>query len=93
MKTTLEEEIHTYRRLLEGEGEKEGLKQVVEGIEERARAQMFNTPSVTAGSTSYSFSVQSSSGGGRYASSSAHAGGSRQVGSSSVTSSKVKYAY
>lgn len=67
MKTTLEEEIQTYRRLLEGEGEKEGLKQVVEGIEERARQQMFNAPpSGYAGSTHYSFSIQSSSGGGRY---------------------------
>lgn len=75
MKTTLEEEIQTYRRLLEGEGEKEGLKQVVEGIEERARQQMFNAPGGSGGgsaggyggSTSYSFSIQSSSGGGRYA--------------------------
>lgn len=75
MKTTLEEEIQTYRRLLEGEGEKEGLKQVVEGIEERARQQMFNAPGGAGGSaaggyggnTSYSFSIQSSSGGGRYA--------------------------
>lgn len=75
MKTTLEEEIQTYRRLLEGEGEKEGLKQVVEGIEERARQQMFNAPGgaggygpggAGAGSNSYSFSIQSSSGGGRY---------------------------
>lgn len=93
MKTTLEEEIQTYRRLLEGEGEKEGLKQVVEGIEERARQQMFSTPSVTAGSSSYSFSVQQSSGGGRYASSSAHGSAGRSAGSSTNTSSKVKYTY
>jgi intermediate filament protein if len=78
MKTTLEEEIHTYRRLLEGEGEKEGLKQVVEGIEERARQQMYTTGNNQqgggqggsaaggGGSTSYSFSIQQSSGGGRY---------------------------
>jgi intermediate filament protein if len=64
MKTSLEEEIHTYRQLLEGEGEKEGLKQVVEGIEERARQQMYNTNSIGYPvNTSYSFSIQSTSGG------------------------------
>ncbi len=100
MKTTLEEEIHTYRRLLEGEGEKEGLKQVVEGIEERARQQMYNAPSGGGygGSTSYSFSIQSSSGGGRYtsgntianAASSSRSGGNASSGGA-VT--KLKYSY
>ena len=100
MKTTLEEEIHTYRRLLEGEGEKEGLKQVVEGIEERARQQMYNAPSGGGygGSTSYSFSIQSSSGGGRYtsgntianAASSSRSGGNSSSGGA-VT--KLKYSY
>ena len=101
MKTTLEEEIHTYRRLLEGEGEKEGLKQVVEGIEERARQQMYNTPvgsggaggsAAYQGASSYSFSIQSSSGGGRYA---GGASASRSGGASSSTSAvtKLKYAY
>ena len=42
MKGTLEEEIQTYRRLLEGEnGERNGLKQVVEGIEQRVRNQEY----------------------------------------------------
>lgn len=110
MKTTLEEEIQTYRRLLEGEGEKEGLKQVVEGIEERARQQMFNAPGGAGGAsaggyggnTSYSFSIQSSSGGGRYAAGNTVAstitsatrtssgGAGAQQGS---TVSKLKFAY
>lgn len=91
MKTTLEEEIQTYRRLLEGEGEKEGLKQVVEGIEERARQQMFNAPAGgsgggygAGGSTSYSFSIQSSSGGGRYA-----AGGGNTIASTITSSART----
>lgn len=37
MKTTLQDEINTYRKLLEGEENKEGLKQVVESIEIRNR--------------------------------------------------------
>ena len=105
MKTTLEEEIQTYRRLLEGEGDKEGLKQVVEGIEERARQQMYNSPSGGgggAGHTSYSFSMQQTSGGGRYTagntiassigggrSASSHAGGS----SSNNSVTKLKFSY
>lgn len=100
MKTTLEEEIHTYRRLLEGEGEKEGLKQVVEGIEERARQQMYNAPAGGyPGSTSYSFSIQSSSGGGRYtagntiASMSSSARGSSSASQSGGAVSKLKFAY
>ena len=83
MKTTLEEEIRTYRRLLEGEDDKDGLKQVVDGIEERARQQMYVAP--LGASTSYSFSIQSSSGGGRVGLSSSS--GSR-IG---FSSSKVKY--
>lgn len=100
MKTSLEEEIQTYRRLLEGEGEKEGLKQVVEGIEERARQNMFNAAGAGySGGTSYSFSIQSSSGGGRYAAgntiaslntSRSSTGGSSLAGG---TVSKLKFAY
>lgn len=107
MKTTLEEEIQTYRRLLEGEGEKEGLKQVVEGIEERARQQMFNAPggsggSGYGGSNSYSFSIQSSSGGGRYVggntiastiSSSTRGSTAAASGGQASTVSKLKFAY
>jgi len=103
MKTTLEEEIQTYRRLLEGEGEKEGLKQVVEGIEERARQQMFNAPAGGyGGTTSYSFSIQSSAGGGRYSagntvtsliSSNARTGGGSVSSSGGSAVSKLKYQY
>jgi hypothetical protein len=91
MKTTLEEEILTYRRLLEGEGDKEGLKQVVEGIEERARQQMFNAPPIAyGGSTAYSFSVQSSSGGARSTTTTTN-----RVSSSSSSGgvSKLKFSY
>ena len=93
MKTTLEEEIHTYRRLLEGEGEKEGLKQVVEGIEERARQQMFNAPANGGfqGQTSYSFSISQQAGGGRYTSGNTIAGANH--GKSSAAISKLKYSY
>ena len=101
MKTTLEEEIRTYRRLLEGEGDKDGLKQVVEGIEERARQQTYNAP--IGSSSSYTFSIQASSGGGRYAganavSSLASSGGSRIAGSAAsassssiISSTKLRY--
>lgn len=93
MKTTLEEEIHTYRRLLEGEGEKEGLKQVVEGIEERARQQMFNAPAGGfQGQTSYSFSVSQQSGGGRYSSSNAVVNAVAGKNTSNSIS-KLKYSY
>ena len=99
MKTTLEEEIHTYRRLLEGEGEKEGLKQVVEGIEERARQQMFNAPAGGfQGQTSYSFSISQQTGGGRYSSgntvASLASSRSSTGGSASANAiSKLKYSY
>jgi len=104
MKTTLEEEIQTYRRLLEGEGDKEGLKQVVEGIEERARQQMYNSPAGGAGyqgSTSYSFSMQQTSGGGRYTAgntiaSSIGGGGGARSGSSNQSNNsvtKLKFSY
>jgi intermediate filament protein if len=97
MKTTLEEEIQTYRRLLEGDNDKEGLKQVVEGIEERARAQMFNAPG-GGGSTSYSFSIQSSAGGNRYATGNTVASlisssSSSRAGASTSSGSKLKYTY
>jgi len=90
MKTTLEEEIRTYRRLLEGEGDKDGLKQVVEGIEERARQQTYTAP--IGSSSSYSYSIQASSGSGRYTganavSSFASSGGSRIAGSAASASS------
>lgn len=92
MKTTLEEEIQTYRRLLEGEGEKEGLKQVVEGIEERARQTMYNAPAGGYG-TSYSLSIQSSSGGGRYAAGSSTASLNSSRTTTGGTISKLKFAY
>ena len=108
MKTTLEEEIHTYRRLLEGDSDKEGLKQVVEGIEERARQQMFNAPAGGhGGSMQYSFSIQSTSGGGRYSSANAvsslmssgssesryRAGAGSNSSMSGINSTKLKYQY
>jgi hypothetical protein len=98
MKTTLEEEIHTYRRLLEGEGEKEGWKQVVEGIEERARQQMFNAPAGGfQGQTSYSFSISQQAGGGsRYTSGNtvASLAAGRSSGQASANAiSKLKYSY
>jgi len=86
MKTTLEEEIRTYRRLLEGEGDRDGLKQVVEGIEERARQQTYTAPIAS----SYSYSIQSSSGGGIYASAGsriAASSGSKIAGSAASASS------
>ena len=84
---------------VEGEGEKEGLKQVVEGIEERARQQMFNAPTGQGfgGTTSYSFSIQSSSGCGRYSagntvvSSNNRSLSGQSQGGSAV--SKLKYQY
>ena len=89
MKTTLEEEIRTYRRLLEGEGEKDGLKQVVEGIEERARQQMYTAP--VGSSTSYSYSIQSSSGNGKYAGANAisSSSGYRIAGNAASSSSGI----
>lgn len=98
MKTTLEEEIQTYRRLLEGEGEKEGLKQVVEGIEERARQTMYNAPVAGyGGNTSYSFSIQSTAGGGRYTAGNTIASSARSSSSGNTLSggtvSKLKFAY
>ena len=70
MKISLEEEIKTYRKLLEGEEDYGGLKQVVEGIEERVARQQLNSVSMRDGTTKYSFSVQSSTGGSRYPSTS-----------------------
>ena len=101
MKTTLEEEIRTYRRLLEGEGDRDGLKQVVEGIEERARQQMYIAP--VGSSTSYSYSIHSSFGSGKYVgangisklsstSGSKIAGSAASASSSSIISvTKLKY--
>lgn len=93
MKTTLEEEIQTYRRLLEGEGDKEGLKQVVEGIEERARQTMYNAPSAGYGGTSYSLSIQSSAGGGRYVAGSSTASLNSSRTTTGGTISKLKFNY
>jgi len=43
-KTDLESEIRTYRKLLEGGEENDGLKQIVEGIERRANDMSVNKP-------------------------------------------------
>lgn len=94
MKTNLEEEIQTYRRLLEGDGDREGLKQVVEGIEERARQQMLNSSSAGLGnSTSYSFSIQSSAGGNRYGGASVANSGIYSSTDTAKYGTKVKYMY
>jgi intermediate filament protein if len=42
LKTSLENEIEQYRCLLEGDGKKEGLKAIVENIEDRARNNLLN---------------------------------------------------
>lgn len=64
MKTSLEAEIETYRRLLEGEGgQKDGLKQVVEGIEQRVRKIHSVAGSQEQSTLSFSSSVQT---GGKY---------------------------
>jgi hypothetical protein len=57
MKTSLEKEINTYRELLEGTNNREGLKQIVDHVVEEARrmeAERATGGSGAAGSISYS---------------------------------------
>ena len=57
MKTSLEKEINTYRELLEGTNNREGLKQIVDHVVEEARrmeAERATGGSGVAGSISYS---------------------------------------
>lgn len=57
MKTSLEKEINTYRELLEGTNNREGLKQIVDHVVEEARrmeAERATSGSGVAGSISYS---------------------------------------
>ena len=57
MKTSLEKEINTYRELLEGTNNREGLKQIVDHVVEEARrmeAERATGASGAAGSISYS---------------------------------------
>ena len=63
VKTSLEEEILTYRRLLEGEGNTDGLRQLVESIEQRAKTftviQAAVPAALSTGSNSYAYSYKS----------------------------------
>lgn len=86
MKTSLEAEIDTYRRLLEGDEKREGLKQVVEGIEERARQQLLNPQAALPGTTSYSFSIEKQAGGNR-------SGVYSSTDSNKYSTSKLKFIY
>ena len=83
MKVSLEEEIATYRRLLEGDGNKDGLKQVVEHVEERARQSSLNA-SFSSGSITTSSSISAS---GNYGSS--VFGGANSVIIGSVNGNKI----
>ena len=58
MNYSIAAELLVYRRLLEGSSDQEGLKQVVERVEETAKQQM--SPSTFKPSTSYSYSTKSS---------------------------------
>ena len=93
VKTSLEEEILTYRRLLEGEGNQDGLKQVVEGIEQRAKTftviQAAAPAALSTGSTSYAYSYVSS-GGSKVADLAASRVANLGSASSSVTVTKVR---
>ncbi|CAF3924220.1 unnamed protein product, partial [Rotaria sordida] len=68
MKTSLEKEINTYRELLEGTSNREGLKQIVDHVLEEARrleAERATGGMNVAGSISYSGGGGSGGGGGR----------------------------
>jgi chromosome segregation ATPase len=54
MKTSLEKEINTYRELLEGTNNREGLKQIVDHVVEEARRMEAERSSTNVGSISYS---------------------------------------
>ena len=65
MKTSLEKEINTYRELLEGTNNREGLKQIVDHVLEDARRmelERLSTGSNVAGSLSYSGTGNANSG-------------------------------
>jgi hypothetical protein len=54
MKTSLEKEINTYRELLEGTNNREGLKQIVDHVVEEARRMEAERSTTNVGSISYS---------------------------------------
>jgi len=54
MKTSLEKEINTYRELLEGTNNREGLKQIVDHVVEEARRMEAERGAASSGSISYS---------------------------------------
>lgn len=62
MKTSLEKEINTYRELLEGTNNREGLKQIVDHVVEEARRMEAER---AAGGSGVSGSISYSGGGGR----------------------------
>jgi len=104
MKTSLEKEINTYRELLEGTNNREGLKQIVDHVVEEARRLEAEraTGSGVAGSISYSgggrsttisrtFITTSGSGSSNAGISSLVGGSARAGGSYSHTSSRREY--
>jgi hypothetical protein len=65
MKTSLEKEINTYRELLEGTNNREGLKQIVDHVVEEARRVEIERSTGSGVSGSISYSGGGGGGGGR----------------------------